>query len=80
MQNKRVMTYMNKFDILFGCLLGEQLLRHSDILSKALQTRSLSAAEGQKMALSTVKTLESLRTDEAFLSLYEDAKKKSHRF
>lgn len=38
-----VMTYMNKFDFLFGCLLGEQLLRHSDILSKALQTKWLSA-------------------------------------
>lgn len=61
------MTYMNKFDFLFGCLLGEQLLRHSDILSKALAS--------DKMALSTVKTLESLRTDEVFLLFYEEAKK-----
>lgn len=72
-----VMTYMKKFHFLFGCLLGEQLLCHSDILSKAIQTKSLTAAEGQKMAPSTVKTLESLRTVEVFLffSFYEDAKK-----
>jgi hypothetical protein len=29
--------------------LGEQLLCHGYILNKALQTKSLSAAEGQKM-------------------------------
>lgn len=75
-----VMTYVYKFDFLFGCLLGEQLLRHSDILSKALQTKSLSAAEGQKMALSTLKTLESLRTDAVLLLFYEEAKKKAADF
>ena len=32
-----VATFMKSFDFLFGVLLGETLLRHSDNLSKALQ-------------------------------------------
>lgn len=75
-----VMAYKNKFDFLFCCLLGEQLLRQSDILSKALQTKSLSAAEGQKMALSTLKTLKSLRTDEYFSHFMRMPKEELHIF
>jgi hypothetical protein len=75
-----VMTYMSKFYFLFRCLLGARLLRHSDILSKGLQAKSMSAAEGQKMAHSTVKTMEFLRTDEAFLSFYKKAKERAADF
>jgi hypothetical protein len=51
--------------------LGEQLLRHSYIYSNTLQA---------KMAHSTVKTLESLRTNKAFLSFYKDAKERAADF
>eukprot|EP00731_Ephydatia_muelleri_P000006 Em0001g6a len=52
-------------------MLGELLLRHSDNLSKTLQSRHMSAAEGQKVAAMTVKTLKSLRTDESFQAFWE---------
>lgn len=48
---REVMTYINKFNFFFGCVFGEQPLRHSDVLSKALWTESLSVAQGQRMAI-----------------------------
>ena len=61
-----VSSRMASFDFLFGVLLGELLFRHSDNLSKTLQSSYMSAAKGQKVAAMTVKTLESLRTKECF--------------
>ena len=50
-----VSLFMGKSDFLFGAILGECLLiRHSDNLSKALQSPQVSAAEGQKMAAHTI--------------------------
>lgn len=37
---------MNKFDFLFGLVLAERLLQHTDNSSKTLQTSSLTASEG----------------------------------
>lgn len=42
-----VCSQMNIFDYLFGIMLGEIVLRHTDNLSKTLQDRTRSAAEGQ---------------------------------
>ena len=61
-----VKTCMRTFDFLFGIMLGELLLRHSDNLSKSLQSPHMSAAEGQKVAAMTVKTLKFLRQTRAF--------------
>ena len=70
-----VLSRMTSFDFLFGVLLGELLFRHSDNLSKALQSSHMSAAEGQKVAAMTVKTLESLRTEENFKLFWAKAVK-----
>ena len=61
-----VSLFMRKFDFLFGVMLGECLLQH-----KALQSPNVSAAEGQKMATLTVKTLETLWNDAAFGLFWE---------
>ena len=61
-----ISLHMTKFSFLFGVSLGERLLKHSDNLSRALQSSTLSAAEGQKMANLTVSTLEKLRTEAHF--------------
>ena len=45
---------MKSFDFYFGVSLGELLLNHSDNLSKTLQSASMSAAEGQKIADMTI--------------------------
>jgi len=57
---------MSKFDFLFGVALGQLVLGHSDNLSKTLQKKTCSAAEGQEVAQMVIKTLQSIRTEQAF--------------
>ena len=47
-------------------ILGELLLRHTDNLSKTLQKKSTSAAEGQHVGRMVIDTIQSLRSDESF--------------
>ncbi len=61
-----VASQMRSFDFFFGCTLGEVMLRHTDNLSKSLQTDNISAADGQKNAQRTTAALQSLRCDEEF--------------
>ncbi len=58
-----VSVMMSTFNYLFGNVLGEMLLKHTDNLSKTLQDK---AAEGQQIAKMTVLTIKSLQNDEAF--------------
>ena len=71
-----VSTYMRSFDFFFGVLLGELLLRHSDNLSRTLQTPLMSASEGQKVAAMTVQALQSVRTEEYFKLFWAKAVRK----
>ena len=57
-----VQSQMQKFS--FGVYLGEMILRHSDNLSKTLQSNTICAAEGKNVAGMVV--LEKLRSSEAF--------------
>ena len=61
-----VAAQMTKFDFLFGVILGELLLRHTDNLSKTLQKKITSAAEGQHVGRMVIDTIQSLRSDESF--------------
>ena len=63
-------TQMYRFDFLFGVSLGNLLLRHTDNLSKSLQKKSLSAAEGQRLASLTLDVLKSLRDEDNFKNFY----------
>ena len=67
-----VQYQMFRFDFLFGVVLGELLLWHSDNLSKSLQHQSMSAAEGQELARLTLKVLKYLRSPENFESLLKE--------
>ena len=51
---------MKSFEFFFGLVVGEFILKHNDILSQNLQTRQMSAAEGQKIAEMTVCALQSV--------------------
>ncbi len=57
---------MKTFNFVFGVMLGELILRHTDNLSSTLQKKSMSAAEGQLIASMTVQTLNSIRNDTSF--------------
>ena len=61
-----VASCMKTFNFFFGTVLGELLLKHSDNLSRTLQSSTMSAAEGQKVAAMTVATLQSIRLDDNF--------------
>ena len=61
---------MNKFDFLFGIELAEMVLKISDNLSKTLQHKEYSAAEGQELSSLTVKTLESIWNESSFDMLW----------
>lgn len=59
-------SQMEKFRFLFGLLLSEMILRHTDKLSQTLQSPDLSSVEGHEVAMLTVKTLQTLRSDANF--------------
>ena len=61
-----VAIQMKTFNYVFGNMLGELILRHSDNLSSTLQHKSLSAAEGQQVAHMTVQTFKSIRDDNSY--------------
>ena len=57
---------MCKFGYFYGCMLGDLILKHADNLSSTLQHKHLSAAKGEKIAMMTVQTMESLQADEMY--------------
>ena len=57
---------MKNFDFLYGTMLGEMVLHHTDNLSRNLQDKMCSAAEGQQIAAMVIHTLQSLRNDDSF--------------
>ena len=66
-----VEAQMAKFNFLYGVSLGALVLSHSDNLSKTLQHKSMSAAEGQHIAQLTLNVLKSLRNQEKFQLFYQ---------
>jgi len=57
---------MKTFNYIFGNMLGELILRHSDNLSSTPQHKPISAAEGQQVASMTVETFRSIRNDASY--------------
>lgn len=61
-----VETQFRSFNYLFGVHLGELILRHTDNLSKVLQSTTISASDGNQAAMMTLSTMYSLRNEHAF--------------
>ena len=53
------------------------LLRHTDNLSRTLQNKKCSAAEGQAVAQMTVKAIQSIRSDAEYDLFWEKVTKKA---
>ena len=66
-----VASQMSKFNFLFGGVLGEMILRHTDNLSKTLQNKDFSASEGQEIARLTIQTLDTIRNEGSFDLFWE---------
>ena len=58
---------MKQFDFLFGLMLAERILKHTDNLSKTLQATQRTAAEGHELAILCNKVLAAIRTEECFV-------------
>ena len=65
---------MQQFEFFVGLVLGRNLLQHADSLSVCLQRKSLSAAEGQVLAIfkSAIGTLKNMRADYKFALFWKD--------
>ena len=63
---------MTTFEYLFGLVLGECNLKHTNNLIKTLQNPSLSTSDSQEIADLTCKTLANIITDEAFDLFWEN--------
>ena len=63
-QIRGIAAQMESFEFFFGLVLGEMLLRHTDNLSRTLQNKKCSAAEGQAVAQMTVKAIQSISDTE----------------
>lgn len=61
-----VWSQMKTFDFVFGTILGELILRHSDNLSRTIQSKNISAAEGQQLAKLVIATLRSIREEDKY--------------
>ena len=57
---------MTTFQFLFSLHLSEMILQHTDKPSQTLQNPQLSSAEGHEIAMLTVRTLQSIRSDSSF--------------
>ena len=72
-------SQMQTFKFFFGLLLSELILRHTDKLSQSLQDPDMTTVEGHENAMLTVRTLESLRTEDNFDLFWEAADMKRQR-
>lgn len=66
-----ITSQMDTFKFLFGLLLSEMILRHTDKLSKTLQNPELSSVEGHEIAMLTMATLQDVRSDRDFNLFWE---------
>ena len=73
-------SQLERFDFLFGVMLGEKFLRLADNLSRTLQQKDLSAAEGNHAAQLTCATLTSLRKHSEFAIFWSEVVKKQSEF
>ena len=75
-----VEAQMANFNFLYGVSLGALILNHSDNLSKTLQHKSMSAAEGQHITQLTLSVLKSLRDQEKFQLFFQRVTLDQERF
>ena len=61
-----VATIMKTFGFLFGLILAERILKHTDNLSKTMQTSSMSAVEARSISQTCITVFNKIRTDLSF--------------
>ena len=74
-----VSSSMRTFNFFFSLVLEQLVLKHSDNLSKTVQSLHISAAEGRKVADMTVTTLQWMRSEANFNPLWSKVTKMATR-
>ena len=72
-----VQVVMGTFDFVFVCSRGGSILRQTDNFSKTLQHEHFSAAQGQELATTVIKTLTKDRSDQSFDLFWEAVEKRA---
>ena len=70
---------METFNFFFGLLLSHRIYSITDNLSKTLQKEKMSALNGQRLALLTLKTLQNMRKDDDFKLFFDLVIKKADK-
>ena len=79
-QARGIMVTMEKFSFLFGVVIGEKLFSITDILSKALQKKTMCAMEAKRLAAVTLASLKEQRSDGHFDKIWEELLVKADEF
>ena len=61
-----VVAHMKTFNFIFGTILGEMLLCHTNNLNQTLQKKTISTAESQQVGRTVITTLFILQTEKMF--------------
>ena len=61
-----VAAIMKTFDFLFGLILAERILKHTDNLSKTMQTSSMSAVEARSISQTYITVFNKIKIDLCF--------------
>lgn len=62
----RVAAVMNSFKFLFGLMLAERILKHTDNLSRTIQASPMPAVEARSLSQLCIAVFEKIRTEECF--------------
>ena len=71
-----VASQFQSFEFFFGVALGEKVICLADNLSKSLQHKKMSAAQGQALAALTIETFKAMRSDEKFSGFWKELMEK----
>ena len=66
-----VAAIIQNFSFLFGLMLAERILKHTDNLSHTLQAASISAVEAQSISQMCISVLQDMRTDSNFTLFWD---------
>ena len=75
-----IIATMEKFCFVFALVVGEKVFSLTDILSKAMQRKTMSAVEDKRLAAVTLSSLKDQRCDSCFSSMWKELLEKVTEF
>ena len=79
-QARGIMITMERFSFIFGVVVEEKLFSITDMLSKAVQKKTICTMEAKRLAAVTLSSLKELRNNEQFDMIWEELLAKAVEF